>query len=518
MKKTLLFSYVFVMILLCMSSNLFTVFAQDSKITFPYNDIFASICDNHSTAVATKNLTKDGKTTVKVVPTPNGEMAKTQSIILDAYNISSKGFDLDKHTFVTIEYKYENKNPNYNGKMGLRILKNKIGLDDNIYIESFSDIKSGDWNVATFVIGYKIKPYLNDSATHVVWQLHIFPFGNAFPATLSEDDVIYFGDITFTTENPHPEGKYMVSFSSGDIITDEIIEPIFVSDGEEYVMPECPYTLDGYDFAGWKNVLSDVMGSGYSTPEEVNKIRHPGEKVKMNGEDVEYYPYWELKGTVSGVKALDFPTYFSGIIDGSTTYKDICLGTEKVETDGLYALKALPNPNAQSGDYFGFDGWNYESASIDTRKYKYVAMLYKFDTAKEHSDFYAQFRNISGGFDKNSKIIISAADPLVTGKWDVVLFDLTTYSDYIDTSNPIIKQIHILPFQQGKIRELSEGDAFYLAKLIFFEEKPEKLEIHSAFLNGYDDGTFNPGGYLTRAEACAMFTRILSSENEVIGK
>ena len=495
-----------------------SVSAEESTITFPYNDIAIGICDKQTTATATKNVTKDGKKTVKIVPTPDGAMASTHNIIVDAYDIRKKGFDLDVHTFVTIEYKYEAQNPKYNGKMGIRILKNKTGLDQNIEIESFSDIKAGDWNVATFVVGHRVKPYLNDSASHVVWQLHVHPFGTRTANKLSEDDVIYIGDITFTTVNPKPEGKYMVSFSAGDIEADEVVEPIFVSDGEEYVMPECPYTLDGYDFAGWKNVLSDVMGSGSVTPEELNMIRYPGDKVTMNGADVEYFPTWELKGTISGVKVLDFPSYFSGIIDGKSTYKDICLGTEKLEIDGLYALKALPNPNAESGVYFGFDGWNYDTASIDTRKYKYAAMVYKFDTKENHEDFHTQFRNINGGYKSGSGLVITSEEPLVMGKWDVVTFDLTKYTDYIDTSNPIIKQIHLMPFQPGKIRELSEGDAFYLAKLVFFEKKPEKLEIHSAFLTGFEDGTFRPGEYLTRAEACTMFTRILSSENAVKDK
>ncbi len=519
MKNKRLSGLLFVVIFLFIFSLVsIPAFAEESTITFPYNDIAVGVCDGQSTAIATKKVSKDGKTAVKVVPTPDGEMAETQSIIIDAYNISKKGFDLDKHTFVTLEYKYEAENPSYNGKMGFRILRSNIGLDENIYIESFSDIKAGDWNVATFVIKHNILPYLNDSATHIVWQIHVFPFGEAMPATLSEDDVIYLGNMTFTTENPHPDGKYIVSFSPGDVDSDEIVQPIFVDDGEEYVMPECPYTLEGYDFAGWKNTFSDVMTSGYTTSEDVNKTRYPGEKVTMNGEDVEYYPNWELKGTISGVKVLDFPSYFSGIVDGNTTYKDICLGTEKVTIDGLYSIKALPNPNAQSGSYFGFDGWKYESASIDTRRYKYAAMLYKFDTAKEHTDLYAQFRNINGGFKSNSNIAISSNEYLVTGKWDVVTFDLSKYSDYIDTSNPIIKQIHLMPFQPGKIHELSEGDAFYLAKLVFFEEKPKILEIHPAFLDGYEDGTFHPGEYLTRAEACTIFTRILASENEVKDK
>jgi hypothetical protein len=114
-----------------------------------------------------------------------------------------------------------------------------------------------------------------------------------------------------------------------------------------------------------------------------------------------------------------------------------------------------PNPNATSGVYYGFDGWTYGGAGIDTTQYKYAAILYKFDAANEHEDFRTVFKVLRGGFTKGQNF--TTDQPLKYGKWDIVTFDMTGSAEFVDKTNPNITQVHLLPFQEGKIKELDDG-------------------------------------------------------------
>lgn len=492
--------------------------AQDStEVTHPYTEVAVGICDNHSTAIVTKGVEVDGKKVVKVVPTPDGAMAKTQHIIIDAYGIDKKGFDLDKYGYIKVEYKYDSANPSYKGKMGINLLKSKIGLKGGVAVESNSEMTAGVWNVAVFSIGAKVKPQLTEGS-HILWQMHLYPFGQEKPANLTENDVLYIGDITFTSVNPDPDRKLKVSFSSGGATGGSPVKEILVEEGGTFKMPECTYEMEGYTFEGWRNVLADSMTSGYVTGADVNKTYKPGDEVTVGGANMEFFPKWVLPGKLENVKVLDYTAYYNGIIDINTRYKDISLGDEKVEIDGLSAIKALPNPNAETGSYFGYDGWSFNGANIDTIKYKYGAMLYKFDSLNEHEDFRSQIRILRGGFNVSKPLYIPTEEPLEYGKWDIVTFDFTKFADLVTPEDPIIKHVHVMPFQEGKISELDVGDTFYLAKLIFFEEKPESIAVHPAFINGYDDGTFRPSGNITRAEACTIIARLLTTESFIKDK
>ena len=478
--------------------------AAEGDMVFAYaNGLFKGSVDRQQTGTAEAGIVVEGKNTVKVVPNPEGADAGKLSVKLDAYELDKNKIDLRLYDYIVIDYKYDTDNPKA-VKMYLNILtgKNKALKKDMGYT-SIDPITNGGWQKAIFKIS-NIKQQLTDPTVEsYLWQFHFQPYGSTTAKTLSSNDVLYIGNITFTANNPDPDRTYTVEFTGGGA---EGVSPetLKLKEGDVYIMPECNLKMDNAEFVGWMNTAN------------ANKIIAPGSELSMEANNVSYFAKWEVKKVVDDVKVLNYPTYYGGIIDKANKFHDISLEDGIIEVDGIETVIAKPNPNATTGVYFGFDGWNYGGAGIDTTEYKYAAILYKFDAAREHTDFRTEFRVLRGGFTKSQKFVTE--QPLKYGKWDIVTFDMTTASEFVDPSNPNIIQIHLLPFQEGKIKELDVGDTFYISKLIFFKEKPESISVHPQFIKGYDDGTFRPSGTMTRAEACTIITRLLTTESAVKGK
>ena len=267
--------------------------ASAQSVISNYSDNFCvGVCDNHSTAIATVGFEIDGKSTVKVVPTPNGEMASRQHIILDAHNLESKGFDLDKYSYAIIEYKYLSKKPLEKVKMGFHILGTMLAVKKPVLTYSYDYITAGDWNLAYFNIGKALKDSFTEGS-HVLSQLHIFPFGSTKPSVMSEDDVMYIGSITFSSENPNPDRVYNVSFIGGGAKGVAPCE-IKVHEDEEITLPECTFTMEGYEFDGWWHPMSDHMTSGYVTSPDINHVFNPGDKFTVENDDAEFFAKWKV--------------------------------------------------------------------------------------------------------------------------------------------------------------------------------------------------------------------------------
>lgn len=258
--------------------------------TYAYADgICSGICDNHSTAVVTKGVIINGKNTVKIQPTPNGAMAGRQHIIVDALELAKFGFDLDEHSYMILEYKYDCKNPSYKHKMALNIMRSNLGLKNSVLVYSNDCIKNDGWHTAVFNFKEKVSAALTEGS-HIVNQLHFLPFGNLTPSNLTENDIIYIGNITFTSEDPDPDKKYSVNFSNAGYDCVEIPTSFSVKAGEKFTMPECKVNSNDITFGGWQYNNSDYMTSGYVTPQNINMFVYPGDEIIMPQDDVLFFP------------------------------------------------------------------------------------------------------------------------------------------------------------------------------------------------------------------------------------
>ncbi len=478
----------------------------DGDLAFAYTDgVCKGLVDRQQTATVENNVVIDGKNTLKIIPDPNGADAGKLSVKLDAYEVDNKKIDLRLYNYMVVDYKYDTDTPKSNLKMYVNFLpgKTKI-LKKAMGYTAMDPLTNGGWQKAVFNIS-SVKQQLTDPTTEsYLWQFHFQPFGASLASNLSTNDILYIGNITFTPNNPLPDREYKVEFTGGGATAGTAPETLSLKEGEKYVMPECTFEYENATFAGWMNTSN------------ANKVYMPGTEMVMEANNVSYFAKWNIKKIVEDVKVLNYPTYYGGIIDKNNKFKDISFEDGIITVDGIETVMAKPNPNAETGVYFGFDGWNYGGAEIDTTQYKYAAILYKFDAAKEHDDFRTVFKVLRGGFTKGQ--VFTTDQPLKYGKWDLVTFDMTSSAEFVDANNPNIIQVHLLPFQEGKIRELDEGDTFYISKLIFFKEKPENISVHSQFIKGYEDGSFKPSGTMTRAEACTIITRLLTTESAIKGK
>ena len=471
---------------------------------FNYSDACKGTVDRQATATIEKDVVIDNKKAVKIVADPTGADAAKLPVKLDAYELDKFKVDLRLYDYVVVDYKYDTANPKQNVKMYLNLLqgKNKV-LKKAMGYNSMDPITNGGWQRAIFNISSAKRQLSDPTVESFLWQFHFQPFGGSTANNFSADDVIYIGNITFTANNPDPDREYKVEFSAGGG-EGTVPASLSLKEGDKYTMPEPQLTLKNAEFAGWTDTS------------DATKVYKAGTEMTMGATNVSYMAKWDVKKVVEDVKVLNYPDYFGGIIDKKNKFFDISHEDAAVTVDGIDAIMSKPNPNATTGVYYGFDGWTYGGAGIDTTQYKYAAILYKFDAANEHEDFRTVFKVLRGGFTKGQNF--TTDQPLKYGKWDIVTFDMTGSAEFVDKTNPNITQVHLLPFQEGKIKELDDGDTFYLSKLIFFKEKPESISVHPQFIKGYEDGTFKPSGTMTRAEACTIITRLLSTESAIKGK
>ena len=261
-----------------------------SSKTYAYADgICSGICDNHSTGIITNGVMIDGKKTVKIQPTPKGAMAGYQHIIVDALELAKFGFDLDETSYIILEYKYDCKNPSYKQRMGINIMKSNLGLTNSVLVYSSDTVKNDGWHTAVFNFREKVNAAFTEGS-HIVNQLHFLPFGNLASANLTEDDIVYIGNITFTSEDPEPDKKYTVNFDNAGFDCVDVPASFEVKYGEKFILPECKVNCDDIKFGGWQFNSADYMTSGYVTPEHINKYIQPGQEVVMPQDDVLFFP------------------------------------------------------------------------------------------------------------------------------------------------------------------------------------------------------------------------------------
>lgn len=261
-----------------------------STKTFAYADgICSGICDNHSTALVQIGAELDGKKTVRIQPTPNGAMAGSQHIIVDALELAKFGVDLETEVYMILEYKYDCKKPAYDNRMAINIMRTGTGLSRTVCAYSNDRITADGWQTAVFDFSEKLAPCFVDGS-HLLNQFHLLPFGSTRPNELTEDDIMYIGNVTFTSENPDPDKKFRVEFTNAGFDCVSVPEGFCISAGERFSMPECRVDSDDIVFGGWQYDMADYMTSGYVTDEKTNTWLKPGDEVVMPQDDILFFP------------------------------------------------------------------------------------------------------------------------------------------------------------------------------------------------------------------------------------
>lgn len=509
MKAIKLFSYVLCTIIMMSAINLKIAAADayapevgDGYISFDFNKIFDEIVNGALTAEIEKNVTFEGKTAVKVTPTPS--TSNSSMISLDSYSLAdyASKVEIPKYKYVGITYYYDTDNPTYSGKANFRILPGSTSVvASSVVVESNQNIVTNQWAEAYFRFN---SIELNENASgNYITQTHFRPFGSMNPTNLTSNDVIYIASYTFYEENPDPNLQTTLSFVKGtsDAIGNDITATFTV--GSTYTLPENPFINESATFIGW-------------TSSADNLIYEAGTQVTVGEYNVTYTATWETLESYADYISIDFTEYEDGIASGRDTAT-----VEIVEKDGRNVVKVTPNPASTSSNYITVDGYSYKPANIDLSGYRWVSIEYLYESPAPIQN-QSQYLSILTG---STKVLASgktanvyAEDNITSGKWSVSLFDFSVLDDALDPEKDehILSQMHFRPYGNATLSSLSTQDIMYISRIVFYRDEPT-LTIHEPYISGNENGYFNPEGSITRAEACKLIAGVLEDDADITG-
>ncbi len=434
------------------------------------------------------------------MPTP--ETAQGSLVTLDSWTLAAFGnkVEVPKYKFVGVKYYYETDAPTYKGKMSVAILPGSTQAVQHFTAESVQNIVTNQWTEAYFDLTGMV---LNeDSGKPWINQMHFRPFGSTAPTALKPTDILYVSEYTFYDHNPMVYADANIRFLKGtpEAVGDD--SGITVKHGEAYTLPENPYAYENAEFTGW---LSNAD----------NRVYAPGTELFAEGLDVTYTARWKIAGETEYL-SINFSDYYGGTVGGrNTAFHSV------VEYDGRDAVKIVPNPENDAANEerpIVMEGFNYAEAGIDLTLYKWFAVEYFYDSdAPLETPMQLELLKNGNVLLENGNNYLSQEN-IVAGSWAISLFDLTDLDTRVNpaATAPMLRQMYVRPFAYTSARQLSSEDTIYISKLLFFTEKPDFVK-HSAYMNGYEDGTFKPSGTMTRAEACTVIARLLEKEDAILG-
>ena len=475
---------------LCVVTGVWVYAEGTGGVEYDYSEIFDCILEKQPTCTAEKTEF-DGRRAVKVTPTPETKSAAVTA--LDSWSLArdEKRADLSKYRFIKVTY-YLSPESSFTGNMGIRLLPGKTkAIKNSVVIYSYNGIVSGRWADAYFKLDGKIELNPDSDNTHIN-QIHLYPYGNVASSALAKEDVMYISSISFYENNPDKNAKTVVTYKKG------IPNAYGKAFSETYdantsaVAAECPFTAGGSEFVCWRRT-SD------------GKDIKPGEHFDLGDLDTELVAVWKSTEKKPESMCFVFSNCFDSILEGYDTSltKDECV------EDGFRAIKFTVNTRAEKGSSpLALDGWSYMSKGIDLRQCKKIYLVYKY-VSSSPVNAKMQINIMKNGGILQGTYGVESKEPLTAGVWSVAEFDISGIADKIvPSSTGMLRQMHIFPIGSTPVSKLAEGDTVYVSA-IAFSNRESVPSLRSAYMNGYENGTFKPSGYITRAEASAVTARAL---------
>ncbi len=188
------------------------------SITLNYSDYQNGPVNSKPTAT-TELVEKDGRTAVKITATPEGNPEKTM-LVIDGYNYKKAGIDLGVYRWATMEYYYESDAPVKNDQLFLSMLRSgDVFIEGQHYANAYAtdDIVAGAWAVAVFDFSI-LDERVNKANTDLdLRQMHFRPWGRTYVNNLTNNDVMYIGNLTFYKNKPDiaTHTSYMNGYEDG---------------------------------------------------------------------------------------------------------------------------------------------------------------------------------------------------------------------------------------------------------------------------------------------------------------
>lgn len=160
----------------------------------------------------------------------------------------------------------------------------RVGLEVFDSKGSFSEEYFYEEDLTDFIVYPELQKFSEEQQADIIRALKL-------------SNVIIKGKITIQAQ--YVDNYWLVSFEPNG--AEGEMEAVKVEKGEEYELPECPLTIEGHDFTGWK------LGE---------EVYQPGESVEIT-EDVTLEAQWKLR-TYTVTVSTNAPDHWVSITGGGT--------------------------------------------------------------------------------------------------------------------------------------------------------------------------------------------------------
>ncbi|MBR5307488.1 MAG: S-layer homology domain-containing protein [Clostridia bacterium] len=382
--------------------------AQDNGVLFSFNyqEKCNGVVDNKKTAV-TEKVTVDGEKALQIVPTPS--TALVNELRLDCWTLNYTSAEIKQAKYMTIKYRYDGPK-DLTKPMTVMFLKGGGAFTDFVTVRASAPVKTGNWNVAVFDLS-ATNGKIADDATFK--QFHLWPYGqDAYSKELASTQTMYISDIAFYSQMPD---------------TSKI---------------NLPVAKDKPTVA-----VQDTPAPAETTTPAASAI--PDAKA-------------DDKGVIA---VLDYPEKNKGIADKKQT-----ASVEKVEIDGVKALKVVPTPSTAQVKEVRLDCFGLTYSSAELKGTKYLTVKYKYENTSDlNAKMKIQFFTGGGGLSKS--VSAEATDVVKVGGWNYALFDMTAFNNALVEGT--VAQFHFWPFGGLNAETLSPNQTLYLADFTFYNKAPD---------------------------------------------
>jgi len=476
----------------------YTAETGENYISFDYNTVGAGNVNNIPNTIVEKDAVKDGVAAMKFTPDPANPEARG-IFTADCFGLGSYGakITVPEYKYVGVTYYYETQEQFYKDSLSFSILPGTSMATKKLTKFSDEPMVANKWTEALFNFSDVME--LSDEAKNPwIVQCHFSPFGETPASQLKASESFYIEKYTFYTKHPNPNFKPTIRFEKGtpDAKGDSVV--ISPSKGETYTLPENPFTYENADFLGWRYGNETFPSGTQVVATDANRI---------------YTAAWNVRKIYPEYKSFDYHLYSTGMADGSEAAT-----LEKTESDGTQAILVTHDPTYSGTGKLTLDANSFQNADISLDHYKYVAVEYRYDSKTPLSDLTMECTLMRDGGALTGNVKRVSASPLICGTRAVAVFDFSDIANSFDTSKTehLLQRMQISPYGSTPLSSIPKDDRMYISRVMFFCEKPD-FETHTAYMNGYEDGSFRPSGTMTRAEACTVVARLLETEENISG-
>ncbi len=431
-------------------------------LSFDYSEIYRDITNAYKTAVVEKNVNFEGKNAVKITPDPTTThettVAKANAVSLDSYD-KVKGVDLTEIRYVSVEYYLDM--PQAAEAMTFTMVNNPKDTipGGGITATAREKMVVGQWATATFdftALETRANPDMP-----MLNHFQIGPYGKTKYTELKKTDVCYIANISFHTDLPAVEESAPVETPTETPV--------------DKPTQETPKA-------------DDDSSATVEKPED---------------DEVE-------------ILSFDYSSLFSAI---TNDYKTATV-EKNVTFSGKNAAKITPNPTTthqttlEKANAVSLDSYS-KVKGVDLTKIRYASIEYYLDMPTPPGKMKLTFVNSPKDTIPGGGITVTAREAMVVGQWATATFDFTALEKRANPDMPMLNHFQIGPYGDIKYKDLLETEVCYISSITFYEELPT-FEEHTAYMNGYTDGTFLPGNTMTRAEACTTVARIVAGGDALV--